>query len=148
MESSPIVNGMVPVATGRASAAIEPIQRVLAAVNGVSAAISCWANLPAPIMGLLDAEQVMRGGALHGPVLLNGGESTRTDESEVVLRGGHLKNPHIFTDLVVVNKMQFITLHKWADGLCLYLTGAKPSPYPLKHVSVIRRHAEEDDSVL
>ena len=38
MESAPIVNDMVPVADGRVSAAVEKIERVLAANSGASAA--------------------------------------------------------------------------------------------------------------
>ena len=109
MESSSVVNDVAPVQTGRASAALDPVARALAAINGIYPTISCWANIPAPIVGVVDAEQVMRGDVFPAPVLLSGGESTRIDKSEVVLRGGHLKTPHIFTDLVVVNGKQFIT---------------------------------------
>ena len=82
MESDPIVNDMLPVATDRVSAAIEGIDRVSTASDGASAAStgasrsSCWDNIAAPTVGLLEKEHVMRGGALHGPVLLSGGETT------------------------------------------------------------------------
>ena len=88
MDSSPVVNAMVPVVTDRVSAAVEtgmvsaavdPLQRVidvtdrvLAAIPVVDRSISCWDKLSRPILGLMDAEQVLHGGALHGPVLLNG----------------------------------------------------------------------------
>ena len=81
MDSSPVANAMDPVVidrvsaefeTGRVSAAIDPLQRVLAAVAVVDRSISCWDKLPRPKIGLIDAEQVLHGGALHGPVLLNG----------------------------------------------------------------------------
>ena len=155
MASVPVVNDMVPV-TGRVSAVVEEIAIVLAARDRVSAALGsgmvvdpndlvqkvcavmhrdCWGEIPHPTLGLMDAEQVMHGGALEGPVLMNGFESSGIGPQEIVLRGGRLKKPRIITDLIVVKKKQFITLDK-AGGLCEYLTCQKPYKYPLKHVHV------------
>ena len=126
-------------ARDRVSAALETnmvpdsadtVQRVLAVMP-----ISCWDKVSRPTVGLVDTEQVMRGGALEGPVLMNGFESSGIGPQEIVLRGGRLKKPRIITDLIVVKKKQFITLDK-AGGLCEYLTGQKPYNYPLKHVHV------------
>ena len=80
MDSSPVVNAMGPVVTDRVSAALEtgmvsatvdPIQRVLAATHGADRSIACWDKLSRPKVGLMDAEQVMHGGAPDGPALSN-----------------------------------------------------------------------------
>ena len=97
-------------------------------------ASTCWSDTSRPQLGLVDTERVLHGGALHVPVYLNGSESSVMTVHQTVLRGGFLKKPHIFTDLIVKDGLQFITLDKTSDGLCLYLTGVKAKAYPLKHV--------------
>ena len=97
-------------------------------------ASTCWSDVSRPQLGLVDTEQVLHGGALHVPVYLNGSESAVMTPHQTVLRGGCLQEPHLFTDLEVVNGMQFIRLDKTSEGLCLYLTGKKVKEYPLKHV--------------
>ena len=147
-------NDMVPV-IGRVSAEVERSEMALPARDGVSAAletnmvpdsvdtvqrvlavmpISCWDKVSRPTIGLVDAEQVMHGGALDGLVLLNGLEVSGIGPNEIVLRGGRLKKPRILTDMIAKNK-QFITLDKMG-GLCEYLTGERPYKYPMKHVHV------------
>ena len=108
------------------------------AVGGVVAAVGvtpCWSDISRPKLGLIDTESVLHDGALLVPVLLNGSESTDMPKHSAVLRGGHLKKPHLFTELIDVNGVQFITLDKTSEGLCLYLTGIKAKAYPLKHVA-------------
>ena len=94
----------------------------------------CWANIPVPAVGAMGPETVMRGGALNGPVIINGKESSDIVAYEVVVRGGYLKSPHIFGDLQVVGDRPFIKLQKWHHGLCMYLTGKHKSSHPLKEV--------------
>ena len=72
--------------------------------------ILCWDKVSRPTIGLVDAEQVMHGGALDGLVLLNGLEFSGIGPNEIVLRGGRLKKPRILTDLMVKTNKQFITL--------------------------------------
>ncbi len=110
--------------TGMVSATVDPLQRVLAAMHR-----SCWDKLSRPKVGLMDAEQVMHGGALDGHVLMNGLELSGIGPDEIVLRGGRLKKPRILTDLIVKKNKQFITLHKMG-GLCEYLTGEKAIQIP------------------
>ena len=133
MASVPVVNDVVPV-TGRVSAVVEEIAIVLAARDRVSAALGsgmvvdpndlvqkvcavmhrdCWGEIPRPTVGLMDAEQVMHGGALEGPVLMNGFESSGIGPQEIVLRGGRLKKPRIITHLIVVKKK---TVHHDGQG--------------------------------
>lgn len=83
----------------------------------------CWDNIPLPTVGVIGPETVMCGGALNGPVIINGKESSDIVASEVVVRGGYLKSPHIFDDLQVVDDRSFVKLQKWHHGPCMYLTG-------------------------
>ena len=107
------------------------------AVGGVAVpASTCWSYVSRPQLGLVGTERVLHGGALHLPVYLDGSESSVMTPRQIVLRGGCLQVPHLFTELELVNGLQFITLDKTSDGLCLYLTGAKAKEYPLKHVDV------------
>ena len=131
----PVVNDMVPV-TGRVSAEVERVEITLAARDRVSAAletgmvtdsadpvqrvsavmpISCWDKVSRPTVGLVDAEQVMHGGALDGPVLMNGLELSGIGPNEIVLRGGRLKKPRILTDLIVEKKSSSSRWTKWED---------------------------------
>jgi len=98
--------------------------------------MACWsATSPSrPQLGLVDTEKVLHGGALEVPVYLNGSESSVMTPNQTILRGGYLEKPHLFIGLSVVDGLQFITLDKTSDGLCLYLTGTKARAYPLKHV--------------
>ena len=154
----PVVNDMVPV-TGGVSAEVERSEMALPARDRVSAAfetnmvpdsadpvqrvlavmpISCWDKVSRPTVGLVDAEQVMHGGALDGPVLMNGLELSGIGPNEIVLRGGRLKKPSILTGLLVRKNKQFITLDKMMGGLCEYLTGRRPWVHPLKHIHVFQ----------
>ena len=155
----PVVNDKVPVACG-VSAEVERSEMVLPARDGVSAAaetnmvpesvdtvgrvsaamqISCWDKISRPAVGLVNAEKVMRGGALDRPVLLNGLELSGLAPNEIVLRGGRLKKPSIISDLIVKTAKQFIPLDKSRGVLCEYLTGKRPSKSPLKHVHVFEQ---------
>ena len=107
---------------------------VVAAVDGLVPITSCWSGITRPQLGLIGTESVLVGGALRVPALLDGSESHDLAADQAVLRGGHLKKPQFFTDLIVENGMQFITLDKTDDILCMYLTGLKAYAYPLKHV--------------
>ena len=100
-------------------------------VGSVLAAIqfSCWDEISRPVIGLGEGEKVMYGGALDGPVILNGLESSGLASCEIVLRGGRLKKPRILTDLTEKKNKQFITLDKMG-GLCEYLTGEKAIQIP------------------
>jgi len=109
---------------------------VVAALAVVGPGSSCWSTMPRPVLGLVGEEQVVNCGALDRPVLLSGTETTGVLDHQIVLRGGHLTKPHLFTDLAVVGDLKFITMSKSSEGLCLYLTGKKPLAHPLKHVHV------------
>jgi len=119
-----------------ASAGPAPAVDVVAAGELYGQSISIWSKMPAPGLGLAFGETVLSGGALARPVLRNGSEIEGMMEDQNVLRGGHLKKPYLFSGLAVVDGMQFITLDKSLEGLCLYLTGLNPWRYPLKHVHV------------
>jgi hypothetical protein len=97
-------------------------------------ASTCWSYVLRPQLGLFDTEGILHGGALPVPVFLDGSESSVMTPYQTVLRGGCLHEPHLFSDLEVVNGLQFITLDKTSDGLCQYLTGRKAKAYPLKDV--------------
>ena len=97
-------------------------------------ASTCWSDIPRPQLGLVDTERVLHGGALPVPVYLDGSESSLMTPHQTILRGGCLQKPHLFTELSVVKGLQFITLDKTSEGLCLYLTGMRANVYPLKHV--------------
>ena len=120
---------------GSATVGTSAVGGVVAAVGVVAPATPCWSDISRPKLGLIDTESVLHDGALLVPVLLNGSESTDMPVHSAVLRGGHLKKPHLFTELIDVNGVQFITLDKTSEGLCLYLTGIKAKAYPLKHVA-------------
>ena len=109
---------------------------VVAALAVVGTDSSCWSTMPRPVLGLVGEEQVVNCGALDRPVLLSGTETTGVLDHQIVLRGGHLTKPHLFTDIAVVGDLKFIPMSKSSEGLCLYLTGKKPSAHPLKHVHV------------
>ena len=119
--------------SGRASAGSATVGTL--AVGDVAVpASTCWSDTSRPQLGLVDTESVLHGGALHVPVYLNGSESSVMTPQQTILRGGYLQKPHLFTELIVVNGLQFITLDKTSEGLCLYLTGMRAKAYPLKHV--------------
>ena len=125
--------------SGRASAGSATVGTlavgdVVAAVDVAVPASTCWSDTSRPQLGLVDRESVLHGGALHVPVYLDGSESSVMTPHQTILRGGYLQKPHLFTELIVVNGLQFITLDKTSEGLCLYLTGMRAKAYPLKHV--------------
>ena len=117
-----------------AAVADSAVAAVVAAVDVVVPATYFTTNIPLPFVGLTQGESVLHGGALEVPVFLDGSESPVLALNQTVLWGGFLKKPHIFTDLIAKDGLQFITLDKTSDGLCLYLTGMKAKAYPLKHV--------------
>ena len=121
--------------SGRASAGSAIVGSLVVGDVAVPA-MACWsATSPSrPQLGLVDKEEVLHGGALEVPVYLNGSESSVMIPSQIILRGGYLKTPHLFIGLSAVGGLQFITLDKASDGLCLYLTGTKAQKCPLKDV--------------
>ena len=106
----------------------------LAVGDAAVPASTCWSDIPRPQLGLVDTERILHGGALQVPVYLDGSESSLMTPEQTILRGGCLQKPHLFTELSVVKGLQFITLDKTSEGLCLYLTGMRANVYPLKHV--------------
>ena len=99
---------------GSATVGTPVVGDVVAAVDGAGPGIN-WGP-PLPQLGLVGEESVLQGGTLERPVYLDGSESRGMKDDQTLLRGGYLKKPHLFTELLVVQGMQFIPLEKNRKG--------------------------------
>ena len=117
---------------GGASAGTATVETLTVGDVAVPAS-TCWSYVLRPQLGLVGTEGIMHGGALPVPVYL--GRIRVVSHDNISDRIGGVVayvSPHLFSDLEVVNGLQFITLDKTSDGLCQYLTGRKAKAYPLK----------------
>ena len=66
-----------------------------------------------------------------------GGVHTGLDASEMVVRGGRLSEPRLFSNLIVGSEgKRFLRLKKSHEGLCRFLTGKGAWTSPLASTTV------------